>query len=247
MNTKFKKILLVLTILALIAFIGLRHDHSVKGMALYETDHFAIYHHGLKETTLIDMTNTLEHNYIVSNQFFHSQSKAKSKVIVYKDIDTFQRKCYGLFISWILPEWGAGASSKADVLMTSPEYANADHTYEDMLEIASHEYVHTLVWKIKAFADIWLDEGMAVYFSGQKQAINAPVPTFKEMQSQQINAFVDANGYLFSYYYIEYLLATYEDEQIIKLIKTDDYDACFGISKKDVYENWIDWLSEYPS
>ena len=70
MNTKFKKILLVLTILALTSFIGLRHDHSVKGMALYETDHFAIYHHGLKETTLIDMTNTLEHNYIVSNQFF---------------------------------------------------------------------------------------------------------------------------------------------------------------------------------
>lgn len=235
---KFLKILVVtIIILIVVGFILLRQDRSVEGFNRHETAHFTIYYKQLKPSTLDDMEQALEGNYQRSSDFFKVY-KAKTKIVIYDNVDEFQLKAYGLAYSWYLKDWSVGGASKDEIYMTSPESPDESHSYESMLEILTHEYVHTQIWQLNPDTDIWIDEGFAVYFAKQKRDIHREMPSFEIMQVQDGNAFGDAGGYLFGYYYIEYLFDNYLPEQLLELVKTGDFEQSLGKSKKQIYEEW---------
>lgn len=236
------KVLIVISIIILILFIGFNTNRYTKGLNQYETENFIFYYDKLKQETLNDMEKVLERNYNKSNNFFKIQTKEKTTIVIYNSVNQFQRRAYGLFMSFILKDWSVGGALKGSIYLTSPENPDKMHNYTDMLEILVHEYTHTQVWQIKPYVDIWIDEGLAVYFANQKNRIIYEIPTFEQMQAQSSNDFVNANGYTFSYYYIDFLLKNYDNEQIIKLIKTDNYEESLGKSKKVIYDQWIESL-----
>lgn len=236
--------LITVMILIIILVIGFYHNTNTKGFNSYETAHFELYYHNLSGSTLGEMESALEGAYSDTIHFFGNKPENKTQVIIYDDVDSFQRNCFGLFIAWYLPDWAVGASSGDKILMTSPEKPDATHSKKDMIEVAVHEWIHTQIFKIKEYADIWLDEGAATYFAGQKQPLTGDVPELKVMEKQDMNSFAEADGYVYSYYYFQYLSENYKAEDIIKLIETDDYEKSLGISKEKLYTDWVSYLND---
>lgn len=247
MKRLFIKILkitaVIILALILVGFILLRQDRSVEGLNHHDTEHFTIYYNQLKPSTLDDMELALESNYQRSSDFFKVY-KAKTKIVIYDNVDEFQVKTYGLAIAWYLKDWAVGGAAEDSIYMASPEAPDESHTYESMLEILTHEFVHTQVWQLNPDLDIWLNEGLAVYFAKQQRDINRAFPTYEIMQSEDPNAFGDAGGYLFGYYYIEHLFENYQAEQTLNLVKTGDYVASLGKSRREIYGEWIAWMSD---
>lgn len=235
----------IILALGLIGFILLRQDRSTDGFEQFETEHFSIYYKQLKPSTLDDMEIALESNYQKSSDFFKVYT-AKTKIVIYDNVDEFQRKAYGLAISWYLKDWAVGGAAEDSIYMTSPEAPDASHTYESMLEILTHEFVHTQAWQVNPDIDIWLNEGLAVYFAAQKRVINRDFPSYETMQEQDGNAFGEAGGYLFGYYYVEYLFENFQREQVFELVKTGDFEASLGKSKRQIYDEWIAAMTQKP-
>lgn len=239
-----KRIIIIVLIIFCILYIGFRTNHSIKGMQLYETEHFELFYEELSKNTLIDLENQLEWVYDKTKKFFNNEERkeAKYRVIIYTDVDTFQKSCFGLFLTWVLPDYYVGAASGELVLMTSPENPDDSHGYEDMIEIAAHEWIHTKIFEIEEMADIWLDEGAATYFSEQKQPFIGEIPSYEVMSKQNLNSFVEAEGYCYSFYYFEFLIKNFTTEEIHELIRTNDYKNALGITKEDLYLQWIDYI-----
>lgn len=166
----------------------------------------------------------------------------KTAIIIYNDVELFQRKSYGLFISWYLGDYAVGACKEDTVHMASPLIQHETNSYEDMLQIAAHEMIHAEIYRIKPFADIWLDEGAATYFSGQKDDIIYEIPTFEEINQQGLSEFMDADGYMFSYYYVEYIIGTFGEEAFYRLMSTDAYEESIGTTKEQLYEDWCSYI-----
>ena len=242
-KNKIVIITLSIILLGLILFLGFNTNHDTKKLTKYETEHFDIYYSGLEQETLNDIEYTLENTFNESGEFFGYINK--SEVVVYSSNKEFQRNTYGLFVSLFLGDWAVGAAVEDKIFITSPENPDKSHSYEDMLEILSHEYVHTQIWKISKDVNIWLDEGLATYFAGQKGNMTfSDVPSFEEINSNDINDFVNAEGYTFCYYYVEYLIDNYSKDEIIMLIKSNDYYNSLGKSKEEIYADWVKSLRE---
>lgn len=235
-------ILAAFVVLIAVGFLLLKTDRSVDGFDRLETEHFVIYYQHLKPSTLDDMEQALESNFHKSDDFFNVY-KDKTEIVIYDSVDEFQIKAYGLAYSWYLQDWAVGGASEDKIFMTSPENPDASHSYESMLEILTHEFVHTQVWQINPDVDIWLNEGLAVYFAEQKREIDQEIPSFETMQLQDSNGFGYAGGYLFGYYYVAHLFENYSSEQVLELIKTGDFENALGKSKRAVYDAWVLALS----
>lgn len=234
--------LAVVLVLVLAGYFLLRTDRGVDGLNRHDTEHFVIYYQQLKPSTLDDMEQALESGFQRSDAFFDVY-RNKTEIIIFESVDAFQVKAYGLAYSWYLKDWSVGGASEDKIFMASPENPDKSHSYESMLEILTHEYVHTQVWQLNPDLDTWIGEGLAVYFAEQKREIDREIPSFEIMQSQDPNAFGDAGGYLFGYYYIEHLFENYQPEQILELIKTGEFESSLGKSKREIYDEWVLALS----
>lgn len=245
---KVKKIVIIVVVCFLIILAGFYSNPSSKGLRSYEREQYVIYYKDLEDETLADMATTLDGISLVANEFFGEQDDEKTEVIVYKNVDEFQRSAYGLWMSLYLEDWAVGASAHGKLLVTSPENPDSSHNYNDMLEVLAHEYIHHRLKFYNDYPDIWLDEGAAIYFANQKQTITDFRPSFEEMASQDLGSFVEAEGYTYSYYYFEYLYQNFEHNQVIELIKTNDYVTALGRSKEVIYKeykNYLDSMSDY--
>jgi hypothetical protein len=238
-----KYLLVIFAVIVVVLFLGFKKNLNLQGMHTYDTPHFIIYYEELNQQTLKDIEQKLETSYPDIQSFFGLHDNNKGKVIVYKTIERFQRAYLGLFLSWVFGDWAAGAAYQDMVLLASPENPGQGHTYTSILDIAVHEYVHTLIYQVNENADIWLDEGAATYLAGQQSELsNVSVPTFEEMQSQSQSEFVENEGYTWGHEYVEYLVATYGADKIIDLIETNDYESCLGKSKLAIYDEWVKYV-----
>lgn len=238
-----KTILKILTIVVVIVIVGFYRNPNTKNMKVYKTEHFSIYHNQLKDATLVSLEDELENQYSKVKEFFDLPMEKTSEIIIFDDVETFQRKSYGLIISWLLPDWAVGAALGNKVIMVSPENADSSHNYEDMIEIASHEWIHTNIYAISKMVDIWLDEGAAIYFSNQKQPLIGEIPSYDDLNKTSINGFVDAEGYCYGYYWFEYIYNNYSKEQIHSLIQSNDYIGSLGMSKEALYSSWVTYMT----
>ncbi|MBN1221101.1 MAG: collagenase [Anaerolineae bacterium] len=241
MKKTIKYLLAVSIVMVAILFLGFKKNIQWQGLHQYDTQHFTIYYEDLNQQTLKDIEQKLETNYPAIHRFFGLNDQSRGKVIVYQNVERFQRAYLGLFLSFLFGDWAAGAAYQDIVLIASPENPGSQHTYADMLDIAVHEYVHAQIYRLNENVDIWLDEGLATYLSGQKSALSPiTAPTFEQMQSQSLNEFAENNGYAWSYAYVEYLVTTYGAEKVVDLVRTNDYEGCLGQSKLAIYQKWVD-------
>ena len=237
---------ITIIVILVIVFLGFKKNINLKGMQTYNTPHFTIYYNELNQQTLEDIEQKLETSYPDFHKFFGLNSNSNSKVVVYKTVERFQKAYLGFILSLVYGDWACGAAYQDLVLITSPENPGTQHTYEDILEIVTHEYIHTLVFQQNEMPDIWLDEGVATFLSGQKSELPPIIPGFKAMQKQDMNTFLENNGYAFSYVYVEYLVKVYGSEKVVNLIRSYDYEETFGKSALDIYNEWVSFLeTEY--
>jgi hypothetical protein len=244
MKKAIKYLLVTSVVILVMAFLGLKKNISLQGMQTYNAPHFTIYYEELDQQTLKDIEQKLETSYPDIQNFFGLNSDSnKGKVVVYRTVERFQKAYLGIFLSYVFGDWAAGAAYEDMVLLTSPENPGQEQTYESILDIVVHEYVHTLIYKINQSPDIWLDEGVATYLAGQQsETSNMTVPTFEQMQSQSQGEFVGSDGYAWGYAYVDYLVTTYGAEKVVDLIKTNDYERCFGKSKSATYDEWRNYV-----
>ena len=243
---KSMKYLLATLAVAGILFLGFKKNIDINDMKVYETEHFDIYYETLEPKTIGDIEESLETSYSDIQNFFNLGLDHRGKLIVYEDVGKFQRAYLGLILSLVYGDWASGAAYQGLVLVTSPENPGSEQTYDDILEIIVHEYVHTLVYQKNEMSNIWLDEGVATYLAGQKSELPATIPSFEALQAEDMSTFLDNDGYAFSYVYVEYLVKVYGNAKVIRLIETNDYDGVFEKSAMDIYNEWLIYLgTEY--
>ena len=145
-------------------------------------------------------------------------------------------------LSWFYDDSAVGAAYQDLVLLTSPENPGTQHTYADMLEIAVHEYVHTCVYRLNEYPNMWLDEGLATFLAGQRSPLPTSIPEFTDFQKQDKGFFWENDGYAVSYYYVEFLIREFGNEDVARLVQTNDYQGTLGESELEVYDRWLEYL-----
>jgi hypothetical protein len=246
MKKATKRLLVILIVVIGVLVLGFKKNIRLDKMQVHETEHFIIYYETLKQITLNDLEEKLETSYPTIQGFFRLHQTQKGRIVVYASVERFQRAYLGIFLSLLYGDWASGAAYQDLVLITSPENPGSQHTYEDVLEIVTHEYIHTLVYQQNEMPNIWLDEGVATFLSGQKSELPLVVPRFEAMQKQDMNTFLENEGYAFSYVYVEYLVKIYGNEKVVNLIRSNDYEETFGKSAFDIYNEWMSYVeTEY--
>ena len=235
-----KYIVIGFVFVIIVLFFGLKKNVNLDNMQTHETIHFTIYYETLSPQTVDNIESYLEVNVDELHTFFAFTPPQKGKIVIYKDVDSFQRAYAGYLLSFVLGDWASGGAFEDMVLLTSPENPGTHHTYDDMLDIAVHEYVHTLIYQLNDQPSIWLDEGIATYLAGQEADRLPPIiPSYETTQSQNLNDFVNAEGYAFAYTYIDYLVITYGSERVVALIKSSDFVSSLGKSELEIYNEWL--------
>ncbi len=246
MKKTAKHLLVILIVVIGISVLGFKKNIRLDKMQVYETAHFTIYYETLKQKTLSDIEERLETSYTAIQDFFSLRQTQKGRIVVYASVERFQRAYLGIFLSLLYDDWASGAAYQDLVLITSPENPGTQHTCDDILEIVTHEYIHTLVYQQNETPNIWLDEGIATFLSEQKCELPPIIPRFEAMQKQDMDTFLENEGYAFSYAYVEYLVKIYGNEKVVNLIRSNDYEETFGKSALDIYNQWVTYLeTEY--
>lgn len=175
--------------------------------------------------------------------------KQDINVYIYDYQNTMQTKKYGLIAPLLNLDWYIGDNIGTDVILTSPANPGEVHDYGNNKYAVLHEIVHAYISVINKDIDLWLTEGVALYLSNglpfNKEFIYNGIPTYKDTCSNNPLTFSNWGGYTFAHTYIEYLDTTYGWDSVLALIETEDYESCFGKSKKEIYNEWVNYVSNY--
>lgn len=177
------------------------------------------------------------------------KEKQDINVYIYDYQNTMQTKKYGLIAPLLNLDWYIGDNIGTDVILTSPANPGEVHDYDNNKYAVLHEIVHAYISVINKDIDLWLTEGVALYLSNglpfNKEFINNGIPTYKDTCSNNPLTFSDCGGYTFAHTYIEFLDTNYGWDSVLSLLETEDYESCFGKSKKEIYNEWVNYISNY--
>lgn len=176
--------------------------------------------------------------------------KQNVNVYIYDHQNTMQTKKYGFIAPLLNLDWYIGDNIGTNVILTSPANPGEVHDYDNNKYAVLHEIVHAYISATNKNIDLWLTEGMALCLcNGEpfyKEYINCNgIPTYKETCSNNPLAFSNCGGYTFAHTYIEFLDSTYGWEKVLSLIETEDYDECFGKAREEIYDEWVNYISDY--
>lgn len=175
--------------------------------------------------------------------------KQDINVYIYDYQNTMHTKKYGLIAPLLNLDWYIGDNIETDVILTSPANPGEVHDYDNNKYAVLHEIVHAYISVINKDIDLWLTEGVALYLSNglpfNKEFIYNGIPTYKDTCSNNPLTFSNCGGYTFAHTYIEYLNTTYGWDSVLALIETEDYESCFGKSKQEIYNEWVNYISNY--
>lgn len=178
------------------------------------------------------------------------EEKPNVSVYIYDHQNTMQTKKYGYLAFFLGLDWYIGDNIKTDVILTSPANPGKVHSYDNNKYAVLHEIVHAYISVLNPDIALWLTEGTALYLSNgepfyKEYLADIPIPTYKDTCSNSPLTFSDCGGYTFAHIYIEYLDKTYGWDKVLRLLKTEDYKECFGKSKKELYDEWEEYLNHY--
>ena len=175
--------------------------------------------------------------------------KQDINVYIYDHQNTMQTKKYGLIAPMLNLDWYIGDNRGTDVILTSPANPGEVHDYDNNKYAVLHEIVHAYISVTNKDIDLWLTEGVALYLSNglpfNREYIHNGIPTYENTCSNNPLTFSNCGGYTFAHTYIEYLDTTYGWDSVLSLIETEDYEKCFGKSQEDIYNEWVNYISNY--
>lgn len=176
--------------------------------------------------------------------------KPDVNVYIYDNQETMQTKKYGYVAPLLGLDWYIGDNKGTNVILTSPANPGKVHTYDNNKYAVLHEIIHAYVSVINEDIDLWLTEGVALYLSNgepfYKEYIETNgMPKYRDTCSNNPLTFSNCGGYTFAHTYIEYIDKIYGWNKVLQLIETENYEECFGKSKKEIYDEWVHYIRNY--
>lgn len=177
--------------------------------------------------------------------------KQDVNVYIYDQQRTMQRKKYGFIGPMLGLDWYIGDNIKTNVILTSPANPGKVHTYDNNKYAVTHEIVHAYISVKNPGIRLWLTEGTALYLSNgepffREYIDNMGIPTYEQTRTRNPITFSNCGGYNFAHIYVEYLDKTYGWDKVLELIETEDYEKVFGKSSEEIYDEWVEYIRNYP-
>ena len=203
-----------------------------------EMDHF-IYTYYRNNEPIDDINKILESNYNKILNKYGVNINRKINIEIFPSVDDFQKE-------YNLTNYSAGivgtAVNTRKIGIVSPLNPGPVHSYDSILKIAVHEFVHVSTNIINTNIPIWLNEGISLFEAKQINPVHIKkliktdkIPSISELESNFYNNF----GYAVSGTIVEYIVSDYSYERLVKLIKRpNDIQSVFGVKKSELSSNW---------
>jgi len=219
-----------------------------------ESQHFNFYSTYGDIKVLDSLAIALENNYSRITNHLGIQIDKKIKVKVFPDV-----KAYHVAINYPnAPDWAVGSYNGDAIMMVSPLNPGSVHTYNSLMQVVVHEFVHLAVSNARGDKGItglpkWLSEGYAQYEAGQvNERIRKIVessfqdnepPTWMQLDTASDIEFGNMNGYAISVTIVEFLVDTYGIDKLVLLIREpENFDMIYGLSEGTLERQWIQYL-----
>lgn len=216
-----------------------------------ETDHFQIFATDADLGCLEQVVAALEGSYARIASNLGVALTRRTKVEIYPNL-----KAYHAASGLANPaDWMVGNSTRSGSLkMVSPSNPGPTHDFEGMIQVAVHEFAHTVVNGAANGKKVpkWLNEGIAAYESGQmnsqrrrvleKAVAGDAIPAISDIPSDS-KAFGNMGGYQYSYTITEFLVKEYGWEKVRELVrKPHEVRDIFGVSEAELSVKWAGFL-----
>ena len=254
--------LIVLNILLIVFFVFLTMSKLVGQnndslILAKESHHFDFYSTDSDTIVLDSLAITLENNYSRITDHLGVQIDKKINVKVFPNVKTF----HVAINSPDAPDWLIGTCNVDELMMVSPLNPGSFHTYESLMQIIVHEFVHLVVYHARGDKRMtglpkWLSEGYAQYEAGQvneytRRSVKSSIlekapPTWTQLDTVSAIEFGNMNGYGFSATIVEFLIVKYGIDKLVLLIKEpENVETIYGLSKDALEIQWIKYLKAY--
>ncbi len=213
-----------------------------------ESEHFTFYYTEIDKSSITQVRDKLEENYSRIVEDLKPISMTKVKVKIYQNLAAFHkaidREDAGDWLVGIVME-------KDEMKMVSPGNAGSDQSFEDMLNVAVHEFTHVVAYNMTEYpagnSMNWLMESLACYEAGQ---FNDPKEmTF--MQEGRYPTFAQLTGggepsiYALGYTIIEYIKDTWGMEKVRELVTNyGNIPGALGKTTEEFEKGWQTYLQE---
>jgi RNA polymerase sigma-70 factor (ECF subfamily) len=181
----------------------------------------------------------------ISSQLKHHPTK-KLTIQIYSDLDSFHRAVN----EPNAPSWFMGMIENNTIKIASPLNPGPDHTYQSILKSTVHLFTNWLVKDINPSVPKWLYQGLGGYEAGLmtkeyvhnsvRELVNkGKIPSFLELETDSWD-FDKRKGFQFSYLLCEYILETYGQDILNKMIRTPgNFESIISCSLEDSHDQWI--------
>ena len=248
--------LLATATIVLFTILQLAGQNSLSPEPAKESRHFR-FHSTQGDIKVLDsLATTLENNYSRITNRLGVQIDEKINVKVFPDVKSF----HAAINQPGSPDWVVGVMDDSGLMMVSPLNPGSVHTYESLMQVIVHEFVHLAVshaMREKGVTEIprWLNEGYAMYESGQlndlvrksvKSTMNhtAP-PTWSQLNNVPIGEFGSMNGYGFSATIVEFLANTYGIDKLALLVSdAGKIELIYCMPRDTLEKQWVMYLKE---
>jgi len=219
-----------------------------------ESLHFGFYSTNGDIKVLDSLATTLENNYSRITNHLGIQINKKINVKVFPNVKAF----HAAINLPDAPDWVVGKGSANELMMVSPLNPGSSYTYESLMQIIVHEFVHLAVYYTRADKGMagfskWLSEGYACYEAGQineyiRKSIESSLsekvpPTWTQLERASEIEFGNMNGYGLSITIVEFLIVRYGINKLVLLIKDlENIETIYGLSKDALEKQWIQYL-----
>lgn len=206
--------------------------------------HFNIYYHGPDKAVARDVERRLEENYFRFTNIFDVDFDRRIEVYIHPDLHSLKNNMNINDES----QWLVGlAVGDRTIHIVSPANPPGNHSYESVMEGLLHEFVHICVARASSRPlPVWLNEGLAVYYSGQHRFTQEVpgiikddnnLPTFFSLSDQA--RFAQRRGYPLSYTIIEVAEKYAGEAAISRLVREyPDLSALGMTSLNELEEMW---------
>jgi len=240
----FACIIVSILLIQFVPMISLR-TISMRNMVI---DNFSFYYEKSDDKTVDAVLKVLNENSSRVKTSLKIKENALINVYIYSSVYSLHLHRFGFFIGIFLPDWYVGDNTNQSVLIVSPNNPGSAHSYESIMGACVHEYVHVLTDRINPNTEKWIKEGIAVYLAGQKperSSIRRASIAFSDFSNINGLKFGKIGGYPLSYILIEFIEKKYGFDKILELINSNnDYAKTFGKGKREIYDEWMDYLSK---
>jgi len=207
-----------------------------------EMDHF-IYTYYRNNEPINDINKILETNYNKILNKYGVNINRKINIIIFPSVKEFQKE-------YNLSNYSAGivgtAVNNRTIGIVSPLNPGSVHSYNSILKIAVHEFVHISTNRINTNIPNWLNEGISLFEAKQinpvhiKKLIKAnQIPSISALEINFYNNF----GYSVSGTIVEYIVSDYNYDRLVNLIKNpNNIQTVFGVNKSEFSSNWKSYV-----